>query len=117
MINLTQMHRLGGADAIAEIRRDMELQRASIICRQQLAPIGLDQQGRCATRVPVWADTEVGTDGMGYASPTPSDVTARDDVRRAERALRARAALTDAAYWVGSALALAGAAALIWWPQ
>jgi hypothetical protein len=40
-------------------------------------------------------------DGMGYTSPTPSDVTRRDDVRRAERAL----------------LALAGAAALIWWPQ
>lgn len=62
-------------------------------------------------------DSDGNTDGMGYASPTPSDVTARDDVLRAERALLVRAALTDAAYWFGSALALAGAAALIWWPQ
>lgn len=115
MINPTQMHRM---------------------------PAGLDQQGRFRTAGDdvhvklsnaeqaklrdavewfLFASTPGGdgnTDGMvGYTSPTPSDVTARDDVRRAERALRARAALTDAAYWLGSALALAGAAALIWWPQ
>lgn len=121
MINPTQMHRIHQLDgaisaSIAEIRSGMELQCASIICRAQLAPIGLDQQGRRTTRAPAWADTEVSTDGMGYVSPTPSDVTARADVRRAERALLVRAALTDAAYWLGSALALAGTAALIWWP-
>ncbi len=100
-------------------------------------PAGLDQQGRFQTvgddvhiklsdaeqaklRDAVewflFASTPDNTDGMGYASPTPGDVTARDDVRRAERALLVRAALTDAAYWIGSALALAGTAALIWWP-
>jgi len=52
MINPTQLHRPDGAIAtsIAEIRRDMELQAASVRCRRQLAPIGLDQQGRCETR-------------------------------------------------------------------
>lgn len=52
MINPTQLHRLDGAISarIAEIRRDMELQAASVRCRSQLTPIGLDQQGRHETR-------------------------------------------------------------------
>jgi len=75
MINPTQMHRLDGAIAtsIAEIRRDMELQAASMRCRRQLAPIGLDQQGKYETRTPfknALCDSDTllpdDTDGFGF---------------------------------------------------
>lgn len=75
MIEPTQMHRLDGAIAtsIAEIRRDMELHAASVCCRRQLAPVGLDQQGQHETRDPfrgAFCDSDTllpdDTDGFGF---------------------------------------------------
>lgn len=109
MINPTQMHRLP-----AGLDQQGRFQTAGDDVRIKLSDA---EQAKLADAVEWFLfastpDSDSNTDGMGYASPTPSDVMARDDVRRAERVLRIRAALIDLACWVGGTVIAVGMAAL-----
>jgi len=89
------MHRLAGAESAIRA----ELEAARITARQQLAPVGLDQQGRNKTRISSDAPT-VTTGNLA------AEVLHLESVYRASRRLRLRRRLIDAAWWIASPLAL-----------
>ncbi len=95
------MHRLAGAESA--IRAEMDAAR--IKARQQLAPVGLDQQGRRSTRIGPDAPTVIN-------SHSAAEVLHRADVQRAARWLRVRRRLIDAAWWLAVPVATACAYAL-----
>jgi hypothetical protein len=109
----TEMHRLAGAEPTI----CAELEAARIKNRQQLAPVGLDLQGRRATRpAPLWADTEIEPDGRAEPANgqtrSAAEVYHSADVQRAACWLRIRAALCEAAWWLAVPVATACAYAL-----
>ena len=112
-MHTTDMHRLAGAESAIRA----ELEAARIKTRQQLAPVGLDLQGRHATRpAPLWADTEIEPDDRiepaSGQTRSAAEVYHSADVQRAARWLRIRTALIEAEWWLAVPVATACAYAL-----
>lgn len=100
-MSVIDMHRLAGAESAIRA----ELESARITARQQIAPIGLDQQGRHGTRIGPDAPTMIN-------SYSAAEVLHRADVQRAARWLRMRRVLIDTAWWLAVPVATACAYAL-----